>query len=265
MTGTRPSGRRSHIARLAATPSARAAASGDENVAMRSGAVGPVRAVRAQEHPYHRLAVSAGCGERDVHVARDVLGTRDRRPYEEHADGVEAGILEHGAESGRERRARGGPEQVDGVVEARLCWDDGGEPLARRARRLGQMQALGFAGVGAKDSEAARIGQHGDARTGWERLGREQSRRVEQLRERAHPQYAGLVEEGVDRSLGAREGGRVRGRGPRPRRTDTTLEREDGLAARDAARDPPESLGIAEALEVEGHDVRVPIVLPILQ
>ena len=118
-----------------------------------------------------------------------------------------------GAERCRERLARGGAEQVDGVAETRLGRRRGGEPLARRCRWLGQLQSLGLAGVGAEDAEAAGIGQHRDARAGRQGLRREQGRGVQQLRERAHPLHARLMEERVDRRLGARERGGVGGGG----------------------------------------------------
>ena len=45
-----------------------------------------------------------------------------------------------------------------------------GATAASRSRvagaRLGQLQALGLAGVGAQDAEAAGVRQHGDARAG---------------------------------------------------------------------------------------------------
>ena len=73
---------------------------------------------------------------------------------------------------------------------------------------------------------------------GWRR---EQRRDVEQLLERRGADDAGLVEERVDRGLGAGQRGRVRARGPPARRGRAALQREDRLAPGDAAGEPRET------------------------
>ena len=214
---------------------------------------------RAQEHASHGLAVAAGCRERDdprrarrPRCARSPAGRRARRRRRSRGPRAAGGsaaanvVAPSRIRAGRWGCARLASAGTTAASRSRVAPDGSGNcrPSAAQAsaKRIPRPPAL---------VSTATRGPAG------QRLGREQSRGVEELRERPQPQHAGLVEERVDRRLGARERGRVRGRGARPRRTDPALEREHGLAARDAARDPPEALGIAEALEVERHDVRV--------
>ena len=95
------------------------------------------------------------------------------------------------------------------------------------------------------------VRQDRDAAPAGQRLGGEQCRCVDQLLERGCPQHSGLVEQGLDGLLRAGERGRVRPRSPGAGAGRPALHCEDRLLAGDAARDPAESPGIAERLEVE--------------
>ena len=166
----------------------------------------------------------------------------------------------------RVRRRGRAAEHVDRVRDARL----GREELRASAARvssaeLGQLEAGSLARVGAEDAEAARVRQHGDARpfgSGWRR---EERGDVDQLLERGRADHARLVEERVDRGLGAGERGRVRARGALPGRGRAALQRQDRLRARDAAGEAAEAARVAERLDVHEHDVGRVVVLPPLE
>ena len=105
------------------------------------------------------------------------------------------------------------------------------------SRELRQLEARLLAGVRAEDPEAAGVGEHADAPALRQRLAREQRGGVDELLERARAEHARLVEERVDRGIGAGErrrvgAGRLRAGVRRP-----GLQREDRLAPRDAPRE----------------------------
>ena len=132
-----------------------------------------------------------------------------------------------------------------------------------RERR--ERQPGGFARVGAEDPEPTGIRDDGDAIAAWERLRGEEHGRVEKLFERAGAQHARLPEQRLDGGVGAREGGRVRGRSARSCAARPAPHGEDRLRAGDTARHAREFARVAERLEVEQHDVGVRIVLPVLE
>src|SRR5205814_1627219 len=74
-----------------------------------------------------------------------------------------------------------------------------------------------------------------------------------------------LQEECIDGRFGARERGGVRACGTCSRAAAPALHREDRLLLRDAAREPSELAGVAERLEVQEHELRRGIVLPVLE
>ena len=152
-------------------------------------------------------------GDRAVDRALHLRRRRDDGPHEKHADGVEDGIGEHVREHGRKRLGGRGAEQVDRVGEARLRGQDGRERRARAVGRLGELEPLGRACVGAEDAEPSGVRDDGDARARGHGLRRQQRCRVEELRERARTQYARLAEERVDGGVRARERRGVRGGG----------------------------------------------------
>jgi hypothetical protein len=88
---------------------------------------------------------------------------------------------------------------------------------------------------------------------------------VEELLERVDPDHTGMVEQGIDRSVGASERGGVRRRRPDPGTGPPALDRDDGFGAGDAPGEPSELAGVPEGLEVQEDDVGIRIVLPILQ
>ena len=169
---------------------------------------------------------------------RDLVGARDDRRDEEHDQRVEPRVGEQRRDRLLVGRAGRRAEHVDRVRDARR------RPAARLAsaarvsvRELRQLEPGRLAGVGAEDAEPAGVREHADAAPARQRLAREQACDVDELLERPRAQHARLVEERVDRGVGAGERGRVRARGPRAGRGRAGLQREDRLAARDAARE----------------------------
>ena len=133
--GTTPAGLRSHSARSAARPRARAADSGYVKSAAGAGVVRRAEGTPSAE----RIAASTGLSveparERPRDPRCHVLRARLRRRHEEHDHRVDRRILEddreHRLVAGGGRRA----EHVDGVGEARL----GGQQLRQRCIRLGR-------------------------------------------------------------------------------------------------------------------------------
>ena len=81
----------------------------------------------------------------------------------------------------------------------------------------------------------------------------------------AGPRDAGLVEERLDARLRAGERSRVGAGGALAGRGRPALQREDRLAAGDAAGEPAEAARVAERLDVEQHDAGRLVVLPPLE
>ena len=109
-------------------------------------------------------------------------------------------------------------------------------PRLFRERR--QLEAGCGAGVGAKDSEAARVRQHRDPAAPRERLAREQHGDVDQLLERVGLNHSGLPEQRLDRGRRPRKRRGVRARRALARRRAPALHRQDRLLAGDAAGRP---------------------------
>ncbi len=144
-----------------------------------------------------------------------------------------------------------------------------GRTRSQRGLRLGrerrQLETRRLAGVRAEDAEPARVRDHRDSPPRRQRLRREQGGCVDQLLERPRADHARLVEERLDRRLGARQRRRMRARRPRAGRGRPALHRQDRFLARDAAGDPPEPARIAERLQVERDQPGVRVVLPVLE
>ena len=99
-----------------------------------------------------------------------------------------------------------------------------------------------------------------------DRLIREQRRDVEHLLERVGPDHAHLPQQRIHRAVGRREqGARVRRGGALPRGAPAALHRHHGLAAADPPDDAREALWIPERLQVQEHDVRARVLLPVAE
>ena len=212
--GTTPSGRRSQAARRAPTPSARAAASGEANVAMCRGDSRSQRISLDSSTATTGLCSPASLGDAASTARSTSAAVATTGRDEEHADGVECRIGEQRRQGRGERLGGRRSEEIDRVRETGLGRQHRPKAVAGRLRRLRQLQALGRAGVGEEDPESSGIRDDGDARAERQRLGREQNGGVEELRQRLRPQDAGLPEERVDGDVRARERRRVRSGGP---------------------------------------------------
>ena len=140
---TSPTGRRSHSARSAAWPSARAADSGKSNVAIGGSASTSEAGTPPAEMNAARTGLSrCGCGaDRADDRLGDLLGARDHRRNEEDDHRVDPGIGEHVGDRLLVGRADRGAEHVDRVREARLARQHGRELLAASPRRAAGARA----------------------------------------------------------------------------------------------------------------------------
>ena len=171
-SGTVPAGRRSHSARWAARPSARAADSGYGKTATAGvGAAergrGAVGADHDGEHGLLRLALRDGAADR----LRDLVGAGDDGRHEEHDQRVDARVGEQ-RRGARPRRSRPSPSRAGRPGSRVLA--SAGRSAASAARvsvgELGQREPGGLAGVGAEDAEPARVGDDADAAAARQRL-----------------------------------------------------------------------------------------------
>ena len=196
---------------------------------------------------------------------RHVGGRRNDRWHEEHDHRVDAWITKHVRQHGLERLLGGRAEHVDGIREARFAGHELGQHPAGLLGELRKLETGRFARVGGEDAEPAGVREQGYAATARQRLSGQQSRNVDELLERICANDSSLVEERVDGCLGARKRSRVRLRCTGTRARTTAFEGEDRLSPRDTPGEAPELPGIAERLEVEQHDRRVRVVLPVLE
>ena len=260
-----PAGRRSHSARSAASPSARAADSGYGKRRRRTRSSVGRRALGAHHDREHRLV---GCARLDGAADRggDLVGARDDRRHEEHDQRVEARVGEQQRERRLVGRAGRRAEQVDRVRDARLAGKDRGA-----ARRASPASSSGSSSPAASQASAQRIPSPPafvstpTRRPRGQRLAREQAGDVDELLERPRAEHAGLVEERVDRRLRAGERGGVRARGARAGAVAPAFSARIGLrrATRRASR--AELARVAERLEVEQDEIRLRVVLPPLE
>ena len=157
-------------------------------------------------------------------------------------------------------------QHVDRVAGGGVRRQTAGEAAAKRARQLGQLEAVRLAGVGAQDRRAAGVGDDRDPPPGGQRLRAEQRTEVEQLGQRVRSDDAGLLEQAP----------RPRIRTPPPRRPCATrphgrppgapgAQRDDRFAPREPARNAHEVARVAERLQVEQHHVRRLVLLPVLE
>ena len=239
--GTTPSGRRSHRRgappRRARAPPPRAR----RTAANGAGARASPRRSPVSRDGDDRLA-RTGAADRRVDRALD-LRRAWRRPAVRRARRRRRMRDRRGAAEARWRTSRpsrsragrsdcpGSPRPASPHASARAVAADG----------CGSSRPSARARVGEQDPEPACVREHRDPRAERQRLRREQDGGIEELRERARAQHAGLAEERVDGSVRARERGRVGACGARSRSRGAALEREHRLAARHAARDAREA------------------------
>ena len=214
-----------------------------------------------REHRLPRICLGHGPVDR----IRDVVCRGGDGRHEEDDQRVDLGVGEHERQCLRVRVGGRAAEHVDRVAEARLGREERRELLAGLCGQVGELQPDRLADVRAEDPQASCVGQQADPSTPRLGLAREQRGDVDELLERCRADDAGLVEERVDRRLGACERRRVRAGGALAGGGRPALQGQDRLAARDAAREPAEAARVAERLEVEEHDARGRIVLPPLE
>ena len=190
---------------------------------------------------------------------------RNHRRHEEDDRGVDVAVREHQRQDGLVVGGGGRAEQVDGVAETRLGRQPRGQRLTRVVAQRRQLEPCRLARVGAQDAEPAGVGDDGHRSAGRQRLGGEHRRDVEQLAERVGADDARLVEQRVDRLLGAGQRRGVRARGADPRAAAAALHGQDRLAARHPPRDPAEAPRVAERLEVDQHELGRGVVLEVLE
>ena len=185
--------------------------------------------------------------------------------HEEDDDGIDSGIREHDGQSLLVALGGRGAEHVDRVRRARLVREEPCESRLRRSAEARKLEARGFAGIRTEDAEPARVREHRHppaARRGAMRVERSD---VEQLLERGGPRDPGPAEERFCRLVGAGERGGVRARCPGARASPAALQGEHRLPAGDAPGDARELPRVAERLEVEEDDLRLVLVLPVLE
>ena len=254
-SGVVPAGRLSHAARCAARPRACAADSGYSKPPC-AGAVG------AHHDREQRLVGILGVAREQLF---DGLRVLDDRRHEQSDHRVDVRVGEDRADRALVGGCIGRSEQVDRVRDARLLRNALDQHGPRLRRQLRQDEAVRLARVGAEDAQAAGVREDGDAVSRGRGQRREQHCGVEQLLQGRRAQHAGFAEERVDDGVGAGQGGGVRGRGARTGAARAAAHREDRLRARHPARNPCELARVAERLEVEQDDVRLGIVLPVLE
>ena len=159
----------------------------------------------------------------------------------------------------------GRAEQVDRVRERRLDRKEGGERLAGLYSWHGELETCDLTGVRAQDSKPAGVRQHGHAPAARNGLAREEGGDIEEARQRVGSNHAGLVEDGVDGRVRARQGSGVRARSLLARAGAAALHRQNGLLSREPPGDARELAWVAEGLEVEEDEVGVGVVLPPLE
>ena len=136
----------------------------------------------------------------------------------------------------------------------------------QRVRQVRYFEAARLARVGAHDPEAAGVRHDAHASAARHRLGVEQLRHVEELRQGVGADHTGLAEQRVHRHVGrGDEGAGVRAGGPGARLRAPALHRQDRLARAHPARQPRELPRVPERLEVEHDQVGRLVLLPVLQ
>ena len=262
-SGTEPSGRRSQSARSAARPRARAADSGYMNAAATSGSARSAAGMPAalMNDREDGLVVGTGAGESDGDF---VCGCAYGR-YEQDDDGIDGSVGEQDRQHCLVRGCRCRAEHVDWVREARLSRQELRESRARLFGERRQGETGRFAGVGAHDPEPAGVRQHSHAAAAWRRLRGEQRRDVGEFLERAGADDAGLVEERINRYVGAGEGCCVRTGGASAAWGLAALDGENRLAPCHAAGEPGELARVAERLHVQQNHLGERVVLPPLE
>ncbi len=222
------------------------------------------RPVRADHDRDHRLLLLRG-SDRAPDRGGDLICAGHDRRHEDHDQRIDVRVIEHARNHGLVGRGGRRAEQVDGVGKACLTRNDSSQSGAGLVGERRKLEAPALAGVGAEDAQAARIRDHADPASTGQRLGRENGSSIDELLERSRSQHAGLMEQGVDGGVGARERRRVRARGARSCRGRSGLQGENRLAAGDAPSDPGERPRVSERLEVEQHEIGRLVVLPPLE
>jgi len=184
------------------------------------------------------------------------------------------------------RRCRHRPDRLFIFIRARLREQHhrvvhdagrGHQSGERRLHLIGELrhaQPAELARVGAQHTRAARVGDDADAIARRQGLLAEQLRRAEQLRQGRGADDPGLLEKRVlahvrggdtDRRWADERSRMGRGRGASPGRRTASFDGEDRCRAGDATGDARELARVPERLEVEHHQVRARIGLPVLK
>ncbi|CAB4907925.1 unannotated protein [freshwater metagenome] len=159
-------------------------------------------------------------------------------------DGVHALVVQRGLQRGPELLRRRGGADVDRSL-------------------VGQGQPLLQDGVGHQHADRRRVADDRHPAAGRQRLVGQQGAHVEQLGQRLHADHPGRGEQRGDRLLGHRDAGAGQPGGHA--HVPAALHRDDGLGAADPAGQPGELARVAEALQVQQHDLGGRVGRPVLQ
>ena len=144
------------------------------------------------------------CGAGGDQFIRDVHRSCEQRGVEQHHHGIHVWLVAEDACDVPVLRRGGAGDHVDGVGHTGLGREQGPQPRRGRRRRLGNLEAVRFAGICGEDPRPTAVG---DDRYSAASVppGRAQHRRqVEHLLDRPGPDDARLAQQGVHSHVAAR-------------------------------------------------------------